>query len=131
MTLHPWASLDSIHRVLAIYNNNIYDLSDYLQTLSDNNGGAGYDYLDSDLVALFKQQPGQDITKSLDQVYASMDTNKALATKICLNNLFYTGQTDFRKGARCQIPNYLLLAFSALIALTILVKCKYLRFSLA
>ena len=59
-----------------------------------------------------------------------MDTNQALATKICLINLFYIGQTDFRKGARCQIPDYL-LAFSALIALTILAKCKYLSFSLA
>jgi chitin synthase len=118
-------------RVLAIYNNNIYDLSDYLQTLADNNGGSGYSYLDGDLVALYKQQPGQDITKSADQVYASMDASKASATKICLNNLFYIGQTDFRKGPRCQIPNYLLLAFSALIALTILVKCKYLGLSFA
>jgi chitin synthase len=110
---------------MAIYNNNIYDLSDYLQTLSDNNGGTGYNYLANDLVALFKQQPGQDITKSADQVYASMDASTASATKICLNNMFYVGETDFRKGARCQVPNYLLLAFSALIAFTIVIKCKY------
>lgn len=120
-----------MHRVLAVYNNNIFDLSDYLQTLADNNGGAGYNFLDDDLVALFKQQPGQDITKSADQVYASMDANKASTTKICLNNLFYVGQTDFRKGARCQIPNYLLLGFSALIALTIVAKCNYPGLSLA
>lgn len=126
-----WQVLTPVHRVLAIYNDNIYDLSDYLQTLADNNGGSGYGYLDGDIVALFKQQPGQDITKSVDQVYASMDTNKASATKICLNNLFYIGQTDFRKGARCQIPNYLLLAFSALIALTIVAKCEFPRLSLA
>lgn len=113
---------------MAIYNTKIYDLSDYLQTLSDNNGGAGYNFLDSDLVALFKQQPGQDITKSADKVFASMDANKALATKTCLNNLFLVGETDFRKGPRCQVPNYLLLAFSALIAFTILIKCMYLGF---
>ena len=114
---------------MAIYNTKIYDLSDYLKTLADNNGGAGYDYLDSDLVALFKQQPGQDITKSVDKVFASMDASKTSATKTCLNNLFLVGETDFRKGPRCQIPNYLLLAFSALIALTILVKCMYLGLS--
>ena len=71
---------------MAIYNTQIYDLSDYLQTLSDNNGGSGYNYLDSDLVALFKQQPGQDITKSADKVFASMDASKVSATKTCLNN---------------------------------------------
>lgn len=115
---------------MAIYNKNIYDLSDYLQTFSDNNGGAGYDFLNSDIVALFKQQPGQDITKSADKVFASMDASKASATKICLNNLFLVGETDFRKGPRCQIPNYLLLAFSALIALTIVAKCEYIGSSL-
>ena len=48
-----------MHRVLAIHKNNIYDLSDDLQTLSDNNGGARQHYLDGDLIALLKQQPGQ------------------------------------------------------------------------
>ena len=56
MTPRPWSSLD---RVLAIHKNNIYDLSDHLQTLSDNNGGARQHYLDGDLIALLKQQPGQ------------------------------------------------------------------------
>ena len=123
--------LTPVHRVLAIYNGNIYDLSDYLQTLADNNGGSGYSYLDGDIVALFKQQPGQDITKSVDQVYASMDTNKALATKICLNNLFYIlhRPNGLPKGCTMPIPNYLLLAFSALIALTIVAKCEFLSLS--
>ena len=69
---------------MAIYNTQIYDLSDYLQILSDDNGGSGYNYLDSDLVAHFKQQPGQDITKSADKVFASMDASKVSET--CLNN---------------------------------------------
>src|ERR1700748_307581 len=112
---------------MAIYNTKPYGLSEYLQTLSDNNGGTGHNYLDSDLV---KQQPGQDIATPADKVFASMDASKASATNTCLNNLFLVGETDFRKGPQCQIPNNLLLAFSALIALTILVKCMYLGSSL-
>ena len=82
---------------MTIYNTKMYGLSDYLQTLFDNNGGAGFNYLDSDLVALFMQQPGQDSTKSADKVFAS----KASATRTCLSNLFLVGKTDFRKSPRC------------------------------
>ena len=42
----------------------------------------------------------------------------------CLKNAFYRGEKDFRKSPRCTANNYILLAFSVLIAVTILAKCK-------
>ena len=71
--------------MLAIYENKLYDISDYLQTFEDNNGSGGYDYLNSDLVAIFKQQPGQDITKSVNNLFAAMDEGDVTANKACLD----------------------------------------------
>lgn len=109
---------------MAIYAGSVYDLSDYLQTLNDNNGGAGYNYLDSDLVDIFKQQPGQDVTKAVNRLFGSLSSNAVAANKACLNNRFLLGKTDFRKTPRCTAQGWLLVAFSAIIASTILVKCE-------
>jgi chitin synthase len=108
---------------MAVYNNRIYDLSDYIQTYNDNNGGGGADYLSSDVVAVFKQQSGQDITKEIEAVFGAMSEHDKAAHKACLNNRFMYGQTDFRKTARCTVQGYFLIAFSAVIAFTILIKC--------
>jgi chitin synthase len=114
----------TLHRIMAVYNNRIYDLSDYIQTLSDNNGGGGYDYLDKNVVDVFKQQPGQDITQAVDSVFSNLSDHSVAAHKACLNNRFMYGQTDFRLTPRCTVQGYMLIVASALIALTILVKCK-------
>lgn len=116
-------------RILAVYNERIYDLSDYIQTYNDNNGSGGYDYLDADIVALFKQQPGQDITEEADAIFENMTERNRVANKACLNNRFMYGQTDFRKTARCTVQGYMLVVASALIASTILIKCMSLSSS--
>lgn len=109
---------------MAIYNKGIYDISDYLQTYQDSNGGGGTDYLNSDIVALFKQQSGQDISQGINAVLAGLNDHDKAANVACLKNRFYYGQTDFRKTPRCSVQGYFLIIFSALIAVTILVKCK-------
>jgi chitin synthase len=114
----------TLHRILAVYNDRIYDLSDYIQTLTDNNGGGGYDYLDKNVVDLFKQQSGQDITTAVDSVFATFTDHSVKAHKACLNNRFMYGKTDFRLTPRCTVQGYLLIVAAAIIALTILVKCK-------
>jgi chitin synthase len=111
-------------RVMAVYSDRIYDPSDYLQTLTDNNGGGGYDYLDKDLVGLFKQQAGQDITNAVDNVSMTLSDHSVKAHNARLNNRFMYGKTNFRLTARCTVQGYLLIVASAIIALTILVKCK-------
>ncbi len=112
---------------MAVYNDRIYDLSDYLATLTASNGGGGYDYIDKDVLSLFKQQAGQDITKPMDALFAAMSDHDVKAHKACLNNRFMYGKTDFRLTPRCTVQGYLLIVASVIIALTILVKCEYSR----
>lgn len=83
-----------------------------------------FSYLDEKVTDLFQQQPGQDITEQLDMVFAAMDPLLAAQHNACLKNVFFVGATDFRKTARCQVQNGLLLAFSILLVTTIAAKCK-------
>ncbi|KAG8759694.1 hypothetical protein FRC14_005272 [Serendipita sp. 396] len=107
---------------IGIYRKEVYDLSDYVYTLNQNNGGGGYDYINGDVVDVFRQQTGQDITKALDSVLEGLTERQVTANMACLKNRFYYGKTDFRETPRCTIQGYLLVAFSVIIAATILVK---------
>lgn len=113
-------------RIWAIYNSAIYDLTDYVYTLTTTELNiAKYDFLPSDLVSVFQQQAGTDITSSLNKVLDAMDTTNRTASMDCLNNAFYWGQIDFRYTARCQVQNYMLLAFSSLIMASMGLKCRW------
>ena len=84
-----------------------------------------YNFLDPDIVSVFQEQAGQDITNSLNAVLAKKDELTVQRNMACLRNAFYLGETDFRKTARCQVQNYMLLAFSSIILATIALKCKW------
>ncbi|KAI8873252.1 hypothetical protein GQ42DRAFT_118167 [Ramicandelaber brevisporus] len=120
-----------------IYNNDVYDLTDYLnnggQTMllkpqdkdaqvSDNENVKIFDYR---LEELFRLNPGQDITKKLDEIYSSSrDAALKRRSLKCLRNAFYVGTVDHRRSARCYFANYVLLASS--IALSSIVLFKFL-----
>ncbi|CDO75020.1 Glycosyltransferase Family 2 protein [Trametes cinnabarina] len=108
-------------RMWAIYDNAVYDLSDYIYTLSINSA-TEFDFLNEDIVDIFKQQPGQDITKPLNDVLAKLDTTTREQNMNCISNLFYYGKSDFRKTARCQVQNILLLIFSIILMVSIGIK---------
>jgi chitin synthase len=101
--------MPTLHRILAVYNDRIYDLSDYIQTLTDNNGDGRYDYLDKDVVDVFKQQSGQDITQAVDSILAILSDHSVKAHKACLNNRFMYGKTDFRLTLGAQSRDICLL----------------------
>ncbi|EPQ58854.1 chitin synthase [Gloeophyllum trabeum ATCC 11539] len=106
-----------------IWQNQVYDLTDYINTQSVLGGtNSAYSFLDSDLVDIFKQQPGQDVTDALNKVYAGMDAQTRNLNQVCLRNAFYVGEMDFRKTARCQVQNYLLLIFSAILMASMVLK---------
>jgi len=104
------------NRQWVIINNNIYDLTDYFYTLKLQNNLPSYSFLPSAVTELIKNNPGQDIT---DQWQNTANFSKSLN---CMNNAFYVGRTDFRKAAKCQVNNYILLAFTIVLCAVILVK---------
>jgi chitin synthase len=107
-----------------VYNKDVFDLSDLIYTMSLSSGAdTRYNFLDSDVLDVFKQQSGQDITKDLDKVFATKDADVKAQNLQCLQNAFYIGKVDFRKKARCQVQNYLLITASVIIMASIAIKC--------
>jgi chitin synthase len=103
----------------------IYDLTNYFYTAELENNLAQYAFLDSSVSQMVKDNPGKDITNLWTTAYqkatlaqqATMDNNLN-----CMENTFFVGTTDFRWGARCQVNNYILLAFTIILCVVILVK---------
>ena len=103
-------------RYWVIINSKIYDLTDYFYTLDRMNKYTTYSFLPDEVTKLFQNNPGTDIT---DQWGSNADFQNSLN---CLNNAFYQGKTDFRKTPKCQVNNYILLAFTIILCTVILVK---------
>lgn len=103
-------------RYWSIINNKIYDLTNYFYTLKMMNNFPTYSFLPSGVTDLFQNNPGSDITNKWQN---SPQFDNALN---CLNNMFYVGDTDFRTSPRCTVNNWILLAFTILIASVILAK---------
>ncbi|KAJ7780186.1 glycosyltransferase family 2 protein [Mycena maculata] len=114
-TLASEAADTSIAKIWGRYGNKIYDLTDYENTISTNVNNNDYVFLDADLVSVFKQQSGQDITNALNTVLDAMDADTKGLNMECLDNVFYIGDWDFRKSARCSVQNYLLIIFSGVL----------------
>ncbi|GAA96153.1 glycosyltransferase family 2 protein [Mixia osmundae IAM 14324] len=107
-------------RTWAVYRGTVFDLSDYFYTGQQNSAAPAYQFLPSVITNLFQEQPGGDITHDLDLIDAAQLNSTAKTSALnCMNNLFAVGQYDFRNTARCQVQNYLLLAFSCMIVATI------------
>ena len=103
-------------RQWVILNGKIFDLTDYFHTLSIENNLAMYQFIPSAVSDLVKNNPGGDITSQWE---TSDNFSKSLN---CMENVFYKGVTDFRQTAKCQVNNYILLAFTIVLCTVILVK---------
>jgi chitin synthase len=68
---------------------------------------------------LVQNYAGTDITQKYQDQLNTTAQGKNLQ---CLDNMFYVGKTDFRKTPRCQVNNYILLAFTVILCAVILVK---------
>lgn len=113
-------------RVWAVYENSLYDLTDYVwtQDLSATNAQT-YNFIDSNLVNLFKQRTGQDITSVMQTALNQMSESARRDQLNCLNNYFKVGLTDFRKTPRCQVQQWMLIAASAVLMGSMALKCKF------
>ncbi|GAM84665.1 hypothetical protein ANO11243_026640 [Dothideomycetidae sp. 11243] len=76
--------------------------------------GPDTNFMDDDLIQIFQQKPGQDVTADFDRLYPlnSVARSRALT---CMNNLFYVGQLDTRRSVKCEFATYFLLAISLLL----------------
>ena len=93
----------------------IYDLTDYFHTLTVFNDPL-YKWFPEDVADVIQNNPGNDIT---DQWKNTANFSKA---RNCMENTFYVGKADFRDSAKCQVNNYILLAFTIILCAVILTK---------
>lgn len=103
---HQWVML----------NDAIYDLTNYFHTLTVRGNDPVYKWLPEEVADVVQANPGNDIT---DQWKNTANFSKALN---CMQNTFYVGKSDFRDTAKCQINNYILLAFTIILCAVILTK---------
>jgi chitin synthase len=102
----PWVIIDS----------KIYDLTNYFHTLDVQDGYKTYQFLPTEVTNIVKNNPGSDVTNQWGTTPAFLNSLN------CMNNVFYVGKTDFRDTPKCQVNNYILLAFTIVLCLVILVK---------
>lgn len=117
-------------RTVVVYDKGVYDISDYVA--QGNQGGVMVPegmapppdldraILAPEIVSLFSQNPGSDITKQLDQL--KLDPALLDRQRVCLRNLFFIGQVDKRESPRCTFSKYILLAFSIIMVATVAFK---------
>jgi chitin synthase len=97
----------------------VYDMTDYFYNLNTvHKGDTAYAFFPSLVVEAIEGNPGGDMTSA----FAKLNSTIMDPTLQCLNNYFYTGQVDFRTTVKCQINNYILLAFTIILCAVILVK---------
>lgn len=116
-------------RIWAIYKKGVYDLSDYFNTIdlygsASGEGVPNYKFLNEGVSKAFKEQPGADATKDVQDALDSMSSEDAARHVECLKNVFYVGEVDFREEARCTVQNWILLSFSIVMMATVVAKCE-------
>ena len=103
---------------IAILNDKIYDFTTYVrggrraqsppgQSVPDN---VNVDFMNSQVVDLFQQHAGKDVTKDWEQL--DLDDPERSKMQLCLDNLFFVGVKDTRNSAKCLFARYILLAVS-------------------
>jgi chitin synthase len=108
---------------IAILNGKVYDMTAYLQggrrmPIADDGrrpptDSSLVDFMDGDVLNLFRTRAGEDITKLYDNLNIDAALRRRMTT--CLNNLFYIGDVDTRNSIKCQFADYLVLAISILL----------------
>lgn len=106
---HKWFILDGT----------IYDLTDYFHTIDTMDNYPGYEFLSDEVTRIINEAPGLDISKEFNDI---SNTTMRENTRNCFKNAFKAGIPDFRDSAKCQVNNYILLAFTIMLCTIIVVK---------
>ncbi|KAL1757372.1 glycosyltransferase family 2 protein [Schizophyllum commune] len=113
---------------VAIIDNMVYDLSDYIQygpaLKSPDGTQAPTDtdrwFMDDSVVDLFKYNAGGDITKKMESL--NIDSATLSRQRTCLRNLFLIGKVDNRNSPQCLFSTYILLVLSIIMVSVITFK---------
>ncbi|KIY65055.1 glycosyltransferase family 2 protein [Cylindrobasidium torrendii FP15055 ss-10] len=116
------AASDDEKKIWIIYDESLYDLTDYFNTQDTFTNYPTYHFIDSDIEDVFKRRSGQDVTDQLNKALDGFNSTYRQQNMDCLNNVFYAGKVDFRNSARCQVQNYLLLVFSGIMMASMGIK---------
>ncbi|KAF9438367.1 hypothetical protein BGZ76_008397 [Entomortierella beljakovae] len=110
-----------------VLENGVYDLTSYYRTIHapGNTGpqGAGIPsvrFLEKSVEDMAFNHNGEDITAIWKKL--SLDSDKRILTKSCLDQVFYLGKVDYRKSFQCQFTNYMLLSTSVILVSVIAIK---------
>ncbi|RCI00762.1 hypothetical protein CU098_005012, partial [Rhizopus stolonifer] len=115
-------------RIWAVIDNRIYDLTTYTMggryAKGPGNTAAPSDvntnFLNQQVVDLFQQQAGNDITSAFNSLDLDDDTKKRELA--CLRNLYFVGYVDERNSTKCKFSTYLMLVVTCLLASVIIFK---------
>ena len=109
---------------VGIYWGLVYNVTNYITYLPATRALYGQqapqvnvDFMDGNVLDLFKFNSGSDITKQLDNL--NIDSSDLSSQKVCLWNLFTTGAVDNRNSPQCQFSTYILLVLSVLMVCVI------------
>ncbi|KAK2462553.1 hypothetical protein APHAL10511_005523 [Amanita phalloides] len=109
---------------VGIYNGYVYDLTSYLTTPPGRQGppgtvapGADTNFMDQNVLEVFKIAAGGDVTKALNNL--NLDAATLERQKVCLRNLFLIGRVDNRDSPQCVFSQGILLALSFLMVAVI------------
>ncbi|KNC33978.1 hypothetical protein FF38_06440, partial [Lucilia cuprina] len=103
--------------------NKFYDVTNYMITIDTYPSSTSqfyekYNFFPTSVSNLFSDYQGQDITEKFEQLD---ETTKSNAFQ-CLENAFRYASNDFRKSAKCQTANIILLVIAGLLTSITLVK---------
>ena len=115
------SQLGSKSQSIAILNNKVYDLSNYVKggrrlvPLPSQNvpASANADFMEPVVVDLFQVRAGQDVTKYWEAL--NLDPKLRSNMQTCLDRLFFVGAADTRNSTQCLFAQYILLAISVLL----------------
>ncbi|KAF4587542.1 class V chitin synthase [Ophiocordyceps camponoti-floridani] len=123
------STLAQKQQTIAIIGHRVYDLTTYLHGGRKMRAKAGEkppndpslaDFMDVEVLQLFQSKAGTDITKFWHLLDITPEVRARMQT--CLDYLFYVGDVDTRRSARCQFAEYLVLSVSCLLASVIAFK---------
>lgn len=116
------STLANAQNSIAYINGRVYDFTAYIAGgrapqypigTQPDNPPPNSNFMDPNVVSLFQQRAGQDVTKYWDALQLDDGLRGRMMT--CMNNLFYVGNLDTRGSAQCLFAKYILLAISLML----------------